>query len=160
MLDIFLEFLNSGYTFNWIGKIYRHLMTSPSYKFIIHWLHQHYFVPMCWWHGKRLSVSSKGVENLVQINKWNLHICKIICLGNFGGLLGLCLGFSLVNIVEIVYFATVRLYQNISLVYDKPKQNEEFTNQKTKLTEEDKRIRDMYVNDFKNHNQKMFHYRS
>lgn len=34
--------------------------------------------------------------------------------GNFGGLLGLCLGFSLINLIEIVYFATVQLYYNFS----------------------------------------------
>lgn len=81
-------------------------------------------------------------------------------LGNFGGLLGLCLGFSLVNIIEIIYFATVRLYQNISLVYDDGKQNESAIQQNPKLTEEDKQIRSMYVNDFKKYDRKMFHYRT
>lgn len=87
---------------------------------------------------------------------WN-----VLFKGNFGGLLGLCLGFSLVNIIEIVYFATVRLYQNISLVYGNNKtQNEALVHKKPKLTAEDKRIRDMYVNDFKKFDGKMFHYRT
>ncbi|XP_055304381.1 pickpocket protein 28-like [Sitodiplosis mosellana] len=80
-------------------------------------------------------------------------------VSNFGGLLGLCLGFSLVNIVEIVYFATIRLYQNISLVYDNANQNETPIHQKPKLTQEDKRICNMYVNDFKTYDRKIFHYR-
>lgn len=33
-------------------------------------------------------------------------------LGNFGGLLGLCIGFSIVGFIEVVYFATVKFYQN------------------------------------------------
>lgn len=91
----------------------------------------------------------------VGIHTWNGYY-----LGSFGGLLGLCLGFSLVNIVEIVYFATVKLYQNISLVYDNSKQNEVPNHQNSKLTKEDRRIRDMYVNDFKKYDRKMFHYRT
>lgn len=85
-----------------------------------------------------------------------------MCLGNFGGLLGLCLGFSLVNIVEIIYFATVRLYQNISLVYDNSKQNEvqPIQQKASKLITEDKQIRDLYVNDFGKYDRKMFHYRT
>lgn len=81
-------------------------------------------------------------------------------VSNFGGLFGLCVGFSLVNIVEIVYFATVRLYQNISLVYDTGKQNDIVTQPTQKLnTQEDQRIRNMYVNDYKVYDRKMFHYR-
>lgn len=101
--------------------------------------------------------------HLVVSNKRRKNSCCYLLLkipGNFGGLLGLCLGFSLVNIVEIVYFATVRLYQNISLVYNNAKQNEGAIHQKPKLTREDKQIRNMYVNDFNRNDQKMFHYRS
>lgn len=85
-------------------------------------------------------------------------------LGNFGGLLGLCIGFSLVHIVEIVYFATVRLYQNIPLVMN-PKSNEDddSTHSKIRSSSEDVRIREMYVNDFKRlkrHNSNVFHNRT
>lgn len=37
--------------------------------------------------------------------------------GSFGGLLGLCLGFSLISIVEIAYFATVRLFRNVPTAF-------------------------------------------
>lgn len=79
-------------------------------------------------------------------------------LGNFGGLLGLCLGFSLVNIIEIIYFATVRLYRNISVAMKtKTHQN---VDQTFHLSKEDKQIREMYVNDFKKYDNKMFHTRT
>ena len=34
-------------------------------------------------------------------------------ISNIGGLLGLCLGFSIISLLEIVYFFTARLYYNI-----------------------------------------------
>lgn len=39
-------------------------------------------------------------------------------VGNFGGILGLCLGFSLISLVELIYFATVRLYGNIPIAFN------------------------------------------
>lgn len=43
----------------------------------------------------------------------------VVCvlLGNFGGLLGLCLGFSLISLIEFIYFGTVRLYGNIPMAF-------------------------------------------
>lgn len=34
-------------------------------------------------------------------------------LGNFGGMLGLCIGLSISGAIEMVYFATIKLVQNI-----------------------------------------------
>lgn len=72
--------------------------------------------------------------------------------GNFGGLLGLCLGFSLVNIIEIVYFATVRVYQNIELIYDKKlfqwKLREKSATD-DKIVPIQKQLFEIYKNDFK-----------
>jgi Amiloride-sensitive sodium channel len=34
-------------------------------------------------------------------------------LSNFGGMLGLFMGFSLISLAEVVYFSTLRLYQNL-----------------------------------------------
>lgn len=35
-------------------------------------------------------------------------------VSNFGGMLGLCMGFSIFTVIEILYFLTVRLYENIT----------------------------------------------
>lgn len=80
----------------------------------------------------------------------------MLFIGNFGGLLGLCLGFSLVNIVEIAYFATVRLYQNISLVNSSEHNPQEILVNKLNTKEEERRIRDMYVNDFRKYDGKIY----
>lgn len=36
-------------------------------------------------------------------------------LANFGGLLGLCIGFSLLTLIEVIYYLTVRIVCNIIL---------------------------------------------
>lgn len=33
-------------------------------------------------------------------------------IGYFGGLLSLCIGLSTISVMEVIYFATVRFYQN------------------------------------------------
>lgn len=77
-------------------------------------------------------------------------------LGNFGGLLGLCLGFSLVNVVEIIYFATVGLYQNFSWLTSSGHNRPNALIYRKSQSFEDREVREMYANDFKNHNRKMF----
>lgn len=72
--------------------------------------------------------------------------------GNFGGLLGLCLGFSLVNIIEIVYFATVRVYQNIEMIYGKSlfkRKSQEKPATDDKIAPIQKHLFEIYKNDFK-----------
>lgn len=34
-------------------------------------------------------------------------------VSNFGGILGLCLGFSIISMMEVVYFFSLKLYQNL-----------------------------------------------
>lgn len=77
-------------------------------------------------------------------------------LGHFGGLLGLCFGFSLINIVEIIYFTTFRLYQNATGM--SPQHAFEHEAQQVQPVQrvqcfvdgkEERKIREMYVNDFK-----------
>lgn len=73
-------------------------------------------------------------------------------LGHFGGLLGLCFGFSLINIVEIIYFSTFRLYQNAIGKNSKQKFLEAQQVQPIQHfidCKEERKIRQMYVNDFK-----------
>lgn len=74
--------------------------------------------------------------------------CLLQKLGHFGGLLGLCFGFSLINVAEIIYFATIRLYQHIS--------NSKQTFQHKPQSMGDRKTRDLYVNDFKAHNRRVF----
>lgn len=77
---------------------------------------------------------------------WHEIISEYICLrfkmysatktfflqkGYFGGLLSLCIGFSTISVMEIVYFATVRLYQNIFI---KPKAEKKTTHKFIKNT--------------------------
>lgn len=71
--------------------------------------------------------------------------------GNFGGLLGLCFGFSIINIIEIAYFFTIKLYQNISKENDSSRHNVIPVYCQWESNEE-KMIRAMYVNDFKKMN--------
>lgn len=33
-------------------------------------------------------------------------------ISTFGGILGLCIGFSAIGVLELVYFSTIKLYQN------------------------------------------------
>lgn len=74
--------------------------------------------------------------------------------GSFGGLLGLCLGFSLISIVEIAYFATVRLYRNIPLSFSTQTEDAQNWAQKKTSTENasdalfSQKVKRMYVNDF------------
>lgn len=77
-------------------------------------------------------------------------------LGHFGGLLGLCFGFSLINIAEIVYFTTFRLYQNAIGTNTKQTFLERVQPvQRVQRVQcvvdgkEERKIREMYVNDFK-----------
>lgn len=48
-----------------------------------------------------------------------LLICNLyfiyskIVLGNFGGMLGICVGLSIIGAIEVIYFATIKLAQNI-----------------------------------------------
>lgn len=78
-----------------------------------------------------------------------------MCTGHFGGLLGLCFGFSLINIVEIVYFTTFRLYQNAVGTNSKQKFLDAQQVQPVQRVQrfvgckEERKIRKMYVNDFK-----------
>lgn len=34
-------------------------------------------------------------------------------VGNFGGMLGLCIGLSIIGAIEVIYFATIKLAQNL-----------------------------------------------
>lgn len=83
-------------------------------------------------------------------------------VSNFGGLLGLCVGFSLVSIIEIFYFLTVRLYQNIASAKDlQPNSEDTQFDKKTQIhSGTDRKIREMYVNDFKNFNRQFFRSRN
>lgn len=38
--------------------------------------------------------------------------CEIV-LGNFGGMLGVCVGLSIIGAIEVIYFATIKLAQNM-----------------------------------------------
>lgn len=38
-------------------------------------------------------------------------------LANCGGLLGLCMGFSLLSLIELMYFCSVRFYGNLKMRY-------------------------------------------
>lgn len=63
-------------------------------------------------------------------------------------------GFSLINIVEIIYFSTFRLYQNAigknsTQIFLEAKQVQPV--ERYLDSKEERRIREMYVNDFKNH---------
>ena len=51
-----------------------------------------------------------GKKAVNQLNKINLKTpsCLFWFIGNVGGLLGLCMGFSLVSGVEMIYFCTCR----------------------------------------------------
>ena len=40
----------------------------------------------------------------------NLYVHFFFVLGNFGGICGLFVGFSLISVVEFVYFFTLRLF--------------------------------------------------
>lgn len=93
----------------------------------------------------------------------NDDINVIVCefgLGNFGGLLGLCVGFSLMSIIEIVYFVTVRLYQNITSA-NNSKQSPQMNPSYYKTESfDDRKIREMYVNDYRTiNNRQYFHSR-
>ena len=43
----------------------------------------------------------------------NLRMTWIDLVSQIGGLLGLCLGFSLVSLVELVYWFTIRMAKNV-----------------------------------------------
>lgn len=77
--------------------------------------------------------------------------------GNFGGLLGLCVGFSLVSIIEIVYFMTVRLYQNITSTNSIAQSLEPTKTYHKTESVDDRKVREMYVNDYKNLNRQLFY---
>lgn len=77
--------------------------------------------------------------------------------GNFGGLLGLCVGFSLVSIIEIVYFMTVRLYQNITSTNSIAQSSEPTKTYHKTESVDDRKVREMYVNDYKNLNRQLFY---
>lgn len=74
-------------------------------------------------------------------------------VSHFGGLLGLCFGFSLINLVEIVYFSTFRLYQNANGTKQKFLEVQSIQQaqqiQSCYASKEEQKIREMYVNDFK-----------
>lgn len=79
-------------------------------------------------------------------------------LGHFGGLLGIIFGFSLINIAEIVYFTTFRLYQNAIGTNAKQTflgaQQVQPVQQVQRVQcsvdgKEERKIREMYVNDFR-----------
>lgn len=81
--------------------------------------------------------------------------------GSFGGLLGLCLGFSLISLVEILYFATVKLYQNIPEVYNLRSNEKIF--EKSKMTDKPssvqalgKAVKELYVDDFSKYRRRLF----
>ena len=38
------------------------------------------------------------------------YLCIFLCVAAFGGLVGLCIGFSILSGVEIIYWFTLRLY--------------------------------------------------
>lgn len=79
----------------------------------------------------------------------NCGLNIVAFLGHFGGLLGLCFGFSLINVVEIIYFATLRLYQHLS---NNPKHRHQYDI----VSKEDKKTRNMYTNDFQVHKRNIF----
>lgn len=66
----------------------------------------------------------------------------------------MCLGFSLISLVEILYYATVKLYQNIPEVYNSHGDEEAIEKSKTSdaslsvLTFNKKKISEIYVADF------------
>lgn len=62
------------------------------------------------------------------------------------------MGFSLVNIIEIVYFATVRVYQNIGIIYEKnffERKSQEKPATDYKIAPIQKHLFEIYKNDFK-----------
>lgn len=71
----------------------------------------------------------------------------MLFIGHFGGLLGLCFGFSLINVVEIIYFFTFRLYQHLS---NKSK------HQNNAELDKDGNLCQIYASDFKMGNSKIF----
>lgn len=47
--------------------------------------------------------------------KTNVLLTWYEIIGNFGGVLGLCIGFSAIGAMEIIYFLSIKFYQNFQL---------------------------------------------
>lgn len=58
--------------------------------------------------------------------KTNVLLTWYEIIGNFGGILSLCIGFSAIGTIEIIYFLSIKFYHNFQLT------NQHLANENTK----------------------------
>lgn len=70
---------------------------------------------ICTWHGTVYSVDSNLITKyFIDLTNKNFFFIKLIkFIASFGGIFGLCLGGSVISLVELLYFFTLRLYSII-----------------------------------------------